>query len=69
MLVLVSHFIFGYCSYDDCGCCSLDKTLDSMNETLNSVDGVSNNNDTFNKDDQVHENDIAELSKPNTESD
>jgi hypothetical protein len=40
-----------------------------MNETLNSVDGVSNNNDTFNKDDQVHENDIAELSKPNTESD
>jgi hypothetical protein len=35
-----------------------------MTEALNSVDGVSNNNDTSNKGDQVHGNDISELSKP-----
>ena len=39
-------------------------SLDSMTEALNSVDGVSNNNDTSNKGDQVHGNDISELSKP-----
>jgi hypothetical protein len=36
-------------NYDDCDCSSLDKPLDSMTETLNSVDGISNNNNTSNQ--------------------